>query len=53
MKFFQYAMVEKNLIRVLSTLISMTVASFIDFETRSVILFKDKVSKKAPKGPKT
>ena len=42
-------MVDKNMINVLSMIISMTVSSFIDFETSSVMLFKDKVYKNAPK----
>ena len=39
----------KNFIKVLSIIVSMTVASFIDFETSLGVLFKDKASKNAPK----
>ena len=37
------------LMQIIIRTISMTVASLIDFETRSMILFRGKVSKDAPK----
>ena len=44
-----FSMAGKNLIKVLSILIFMTAVSFINAETSSVTLAKDKVSKNAPK----
>ena len=42
-------MVGKNLIKVIKKNIFMIVAGFIDFETSSMILFKDEVNKNAAK----
>ena len=45
-------MVDKNMINILSITISITVSSFSDFETSSVMLFKNKFTK-MPKNMKS